>query len=297
MNDRFDIEYIHDLLHKNDIEPGLYIIATPIGNLSDITIRALNVLSISDLVYCEDTRVSKKLTSKYGIKCKLKSFHKFNSRSSINEVIQKLENNEVISLISDAGTPLISDPGFDLIQKCFENNINIYSIPGPTSVIASLVVSGISSDKFTFLGFFPRNNKYKKDFIDEISKSYHTTIFYESPKRVKKTLECLKDHINERKVSVIRELTKKYEQVIHGDIFEVLKKLDDYSEIKGEITIVVESYNQNINSVTDSFLINRIKSELKNNISLSQVSLKLSTNYNVSKRRVYQLGLTVKDIF
>ena len=143
---KFNFEYIHELLNNSSIEAGLYIIATPIGNLSDITIRALNILASSKLVYCEDTRVSKKLTSKYGINCKLKPFHKFNSKSIIPEIIRRLESNEIISLISDAGTPLISDPGIDLINECIEKNIRFYSIPGPSSVIGSLVASGMPTD-------------------------------------------------------------------------------------------------------------------------------------------------------
>ena len=159
MKEKFNFKYIHELLTNSSIEAGLYIIATPIGNLSDITIRALNILSLSKMVYCEDTRVSKKLTTKYGINCLLKPFHKFNSKSIIPEIIKKLENNEIISLISDAGTPLISDPGIDLINKCIEKNIKFYSIPGPTSVVASLVASGITTNNFTFLGFIPRIKK------------------------------------------------------------------------------------------------------------------------------------------
>ena len=177
--------------------------------MSDITIRALNILSSSKLVYCEDTRVSKKLTSKYGINCKLKPFHKFNSKSLINEIIKKLENNEIISLISDAGTPLISDPGNDLINKCIERNIRFYSIPGASSVIGSLIASGMPTDNFIFFGFVPRIKKDKKIFFERINSSLATSIFYESPKRIKSSINFCSEIIKNRKISIVRELTKK----------------------------------------------------------------------------------------
>ena len=158
MKSKFNTEFINQLLNKENIEAGLYIIATPLGNLSDITIRSLNILSISSIVYCEDTRVSKKLTSKFGISCKLKPFHKYNFIKILPEIIYKLQNGEIISLISDAGTPLISDPGFELVRECRENNIEVYSIPGPSAVTTAISVSGFNN-KYLFYGFFPEKKK------------------------------------------------------------------------------------------------------------------------------------------
>lgn len=297
MSKKFDYEYIHELLNNLSIEAGLYIIATPIGNLSDITIRALNILASSKLVYCEDTRVSKKLTSKYGINCKLKPFHKFNSKSLIPEIIRKLENNEIISLISDAGTPLISDPGYDLINKCIERNIRFYSIPGASSVIGSLIASGMPTDNFTFLGFVPRIKKDKKIFFEKINSSLATSIFYESPKRVKSSINLCSEIIKNRKISIVRELTKKNEEIIHGDIIFVKKLLDKKQEIKGEITIIIEPTKEIRKQYDDFFLIKKIEKELTKNKPLSQISTEISDTYNVSKRRVYQLCLDLKDKF
>ena len=294
---KFNFEYIHELLNNSSIEAGLYIIATPIGNLSDITIRALNILASSKLVYCEDTRVSKKLTSKYGINCKLKPFHKFNSKSLINEIIKKLENNEIISLISDAGTPLISDPGNDLINKCIERNIRFYSIPGASSVIGSLIASGMPTNNFTFLGFVPRIKKDKKIFFERINSSLATSIFYESPKRIKSSINLCSEIIKNRKISIVRELTKKNEEIIDGDIISVKKILDKREEIKGEITIIIEPTKETKKEYDDFFLTKKIEMELTKNKPLSQISAEISDIYNVSKRRVYQLCLDLKDKF
>ncbi len=297
MKEKFNFKYIHELLTNPSIEAGLYIIATPIGNLSDITIRALNILSSSKMVYCEDTRVSKKLTSKYGINSVLKPFHKFNSKSLIPEIIKKLENNEIISLISDAGTPLISDPGNDLINKCIEKNIKFYSIPGPTSVIASLVASGITTNNFTFLGFIPRVKKDQKIFFEGVNSSKNTSIFFESPKRIKSSISSLSEVIKNRKISIVRELTKKNEEIIRGDISEICKILNSKNNIKGELTIIVESAPKDTKEIDDVFLKKLIMKELNKSRPLSRISTEISEKNNVSKRRVYQLCLSLKDKF
>ena len=297
MKEKFNFKYIHELLTNPSIEAGLYIIATPIGNLSDITIRALNILSSSKMVYCEDTRVSKKLTSKYGINSVLKPFHKFNSKSLIPEIIKKLENNEIISLISDAGTPLISDPGNDLINKCIEKNIKFYSIPGPTSVIASLVASGITTNNFTFLGFIPRVKKDQRIFFEGVNSSKNTSIFFESPKRIKSSISSLSEVIKKRKISIVRELTKKNEEIIRGDISEICKILNSKNNIKGELTIIVESAPKDTKEIDDVFLKKLIMKELNKSRPLSRISTEISEKNNVSKRRVYQLCLSLKDKF
>ena len=265
--------------------------------MSDITLRALNILASSELVYCEDTRVSKKLTSKYGINCKLKPFHKFNSKSLIPKIIKRLENNEIISLISDAGTPLISDPGNDLINECIEKNIKFFSIPGPTSVIASLVASGMTENNFTFLGFIPRIKKNQKAFFEEIISSNTTTIFFESPKRIKSSISFLSEVIRNRKISIVRELTKKNEEIVRGDISEISELLNSKKNIKGELTIIVEPAPEKEKEIDDIFLIKLIEKELSKSKPLAQISREISEKNNVSKRRVYQLCLSLKGKF
>jgi 16S rRNA (cytidine1402-2'-O)-methyltransferase len=174
-----------DQLNKKNFLPGLYIVSTPIGNLADISVRALSLLSLSNLILCEDTRNSKKLIMKYGIKSTLKAFHKFNSTKEIPNILNKLKEGFIVSIISDAGTPLISDPGESIVQKCIDEKIPIFSVPGASSVLGGIVLSGMDTSKFTFLGFMPQIKKLKEQFLERIIFSQETLIIYESPKRIK----------------------------------------------------------------------------------------------------------------
>ena len=176
-----NIDYIHKILNYEDIESGLYIVPTPIGNLGDITLRSLKVLYCVDLIICEDTRVSRKLTSKYNIKTSLMPFHKFNSKKVIPKIIEKLKNSKSIALISDSGTPIISDPGSDLIRESSVQDINIFSLPGPSASIASYVTSNFATSTFSFKGFFPRQMKEILNIINYIQRNESPTIFFESP--------------------------------------------------------------------------------------------------------------------
>ena len=296
MKSKFNTEFIYQLLNKENIEAGLYVIATPLGNLSDITIRSLNILSTSSIVYCEDTRVSKKLTSKFGINCKFKPFHKYNFKKVLPEIIYKLQNGEIISLISDAGTPLISDPGFELVRECRENNIEVYSLPGPSAVIASLVASGLPTNNFTFLGFFPRTNKEIKKFLKKTSESLETIIFFESPKRLLKTIKLISNELNNRKIAIVRELTKKNEEIIYGDCSMVIDKLNNHKKIKGEVTIVVSPSNEKtIKTITDKELLSLIKKRIKYNYSIQDLSNELSKQLGIPRRRIYQMALKLKN--
>ena len=290
MNNNFDVKFINDRLNGENIESGLYVVATPIGNLSDITIRALSIISSSNLVLCEDTRISKKLTSKYGIKCSMRSFHQHNSKKMINVVLPKLKSNQIISLISDAGTPTISDPGSDLIQACIENNIKVCSIPGPSAVIGSLVSSGISTEQFSFLGFVPRNRKAKKIFHERISNSRETIIFFESPKRILKTLTDLQIFIEDRKVALVRELTKKNEEIINGNIINVLKNLEKREKILGEITVIISACTfKNLTEISDQQILDFAEDLKIEKLGISTIAKLTASKYKVSKRRVYQL--------
>ena len=231
---------IIDQINKDNFLPGLYVVSTPIGNLADITIRALSVLSLSSIILCEDTRTSKKLTIKYGIKNTLKAFHKFNSTKEIPNILRKLKEGLIVSIISDAGTPLISDPGESLVKKCIEEKIPIYSIPGASSVLGSIVVSGIDTSKFTFLGFFPQIKKLKENFLERIMYSSESIIIFESANRLKKLLLHLINEVPNRKIAVIRELTKRNEEVVRGVPQFIYDQFNDRINIKGEITLVIE---------------------------------------------------------
>ncbi|MDA9591728.1 16S rRNA (cytidine(1402)-2'-O)-methyltransferase [Pelagibacteraceae bacterium] len=280
---------IIDQLNKNNFLPGLYIVSTPIGNLADISIRALSVLSLSSLILCEDTRNSKKLISKYGIKNRLKAFHKFNSTKEIPNILSKLRDGMIISIISDAGTPLISDPGETLVSNCINENIPIYSIPGASSVLGSVVISGIDTSKFTFLGFMPQINKLREQFLDRIIYSNETLVIYESPKRLKKTLQYFTINIPDRKIAVIRELTKKNEEVVRGTSKFLLDIFNNRINIKGEITLVIEGTELNKKNQFNQNEIMALISLYKETLSDKDIIIKISNKLNISKRLVYQL--------
>ena len=217
----------------------LYIVPTPIGNLEDITLRSINVLIDSDLVLCEDTRRSKILMSHYKINTQLKSFHKFNEHKEVDSIVDQIKQGKKISLISDAGTPGISDPGFLIVRTCIESEIEIECLPGATAFVPALINSGIPSDKFVFEGFLPVK-KGRKTRLEMLSNEKRTMIFYESPHKILKTLNDFKLNFgSERKISISRELTKVYEENIRGTVEEVISFFGD-KKIKGEIVIVVE---------------------------------------------------------
>ena len=221
----------------------LYIVPTPIGNLEDFTFRAINILMDVDLILCEDTRRSKKLLIHYNIETPLRSHHKFNEHKEIGKIVDKILSGEKIALISDAGTPGISDPGFLAVRTCLENNIEVECLPGATALIPALVNSGIPFDKFVFEGFLPVK-KGRKTKLEKLSEEERTMIFYESPHKLLKTL---KDFCNSfgpaRKVSISRELTKIYEETIRLSLEDAIKLFTE-KPLKGEFVIVVEGYKK-----------------------------------------------------
>jgi len=219
----------------------IYIVPTPIGNLDDITLRAINVLKDVDLILCEDTRRSKKLLIHYEIETPLRSHHKFNEHQEVDIIIEKIKSGTKVALISDAGTPGISDPGYLIVRTCIQNNIEIDCLPGPTAFVPALINSGIPTDKFIFEGFLPVK-KGRKTRLEILCKEERTMIFYESPHKILKTLNDFLIHFgSNRKVSISRELTKIYEETIRGTIHSVLESLTEKS-IKGEIVVIVEGY-------------------------------------------------------
>lgn len=212
----------------------LFIIATPIGNLKDITLRALETLKSVDFIICEDTRKSQQLLSHYNIKKELISFHKFSDDSRVGLIIKRLFQGETAALITDAGTPAVSDPGGYLVSQAIKSKIEIIPIPGASAITVGLSISGFDTDKFLFLGFLPRK-KGRQKMIAKLKNQNLPIIFYESPYRVKKTLAELKNHLSDREVVVCRELTKKFETIYRGKISEIL----DIIKEKGEFTIII----------------------------------------------------------
>jgi len=217
----------------------LYIVPTPIGNLDDITIRGLKILETVDLILCEDTRRSKRLLNHFNIESKLRSHHKFNEHKEVQFIVEKIKKGQDVALISDAGTPGISDPGFLIVRTCLENNIDIECLPGATALIPALLISGISIEKFVFEGFLPVK-KGRKTRLDQLKEENRTMVFYESPHKLIRTLNDFSQTFGlDRKISVSRELTKIYEETVRGTISELINHYQEKSP-KGEFVIVLD---------------------------------------------------------
>ena len=278
--------------HKN-LEPEsrvLYIVGTPIGNLNDLSLRAINILKNVSLIACEDTRETKKIMRKFEITNNLISFNKHNSFKKISSIIKDLNSGKSIALVSDAGMPGICDPGEDLIKNAINNGINVICIPGPSAVLTALVSSGLPSSRFVFEGFLPKKNSERKKILLEISNNEKTTIFFESPKRLKKSLEELKYYCGgEREIQVFRELTKMFEEHIGKNINEILAFFEK-KEVLGEITVVVKG----ISKINDEFDKKTLKKELKElteaGLSLPAASRYLAKRNNLSKNFIYNLN-------
>lgn len=220
-------------------KPGLYLVPTPIGNLEDITLRALRVLKEVDVVLAEDTRTTGKLLQHFEIKADLKSYHIHNEHKTVATLIERMQQGETFALVSDAGTPGISDPGFLIARACIEDGIKVEVLPGANAFVPALLKSGLPCDSFVFDGFLP-HKKGKKTKIESLKEEKRTTIFYESPHRLMKSLEMMKELLGEdRKISVSRELTKIYEETVNGTVTEVIAYYLEHP-IKGEIVLVVE---------------------------------------------------------
>ena len=277
---------------KKEPESGyLYIVGTPIGNLSDLSYRAVNILKNVSLIACEDTRQTAKIMSKFDLKNNLISFNKHNSYNKIPKIIMDLKNMKSIALVSDAGMPSICDPGEDLVKEARLNEINIVCIPGPCAAITALVSSGLPSSKFTFEGFLPKKQSERGKILLEISRNEKTSIIFESPHRLIKLLYELKEYCGgHRQIRVLRELTKKFEQHIGDNIYEVINFFND-REVLGEITIVIEGRNKSKNNTpSDDYQIKRDLNDLTTaGLSLSAASKYLAKKNNIPKSDIYNM--------
>ncbi len=276
---------------KEEPENGiLYIVGTPIGNLSDISQRALNILQNVSLVACEDTRQTKKIMNKFNISNKLISFNKHNSLIKIPKIVKDLKEGKSIAIVSDAGMPGICDPGEDIARVVKAEGIDMICVPGACAAIAALVSSGFPSSKFVFEGFLPRKKIDREKILLEISKNEKTTIIYESPKRLSKLLKELFEFCGGyREIMVSRELTKKFEEHVGNNINEVIKFFSD-KEIIGEITIVVKGINKKRDLNPDKLIIKKDLNDLVNaGLSLSQASKYLAKRYGLRKSEVYNM--------
>ena len=277
---------------NNKFKSGLYIVSTPIGNLTDITLRAINILKKSDYILCEDTRISKNLLDKYEIKSKLISNHKFNEKKNLSKIKEILKSNCIVSLVSDAGTPSISDPGAILINECLINNIDVIPIPGASAVSSAVSISGFS-EKYFFYGFLPeKNNKLEEDF-EKFSKLDSCIVFFISPRKFNRSIKKIKHYFSERKILICREMTKYYEEYIRTEI----DKLEPFaSDPKGELTIVISEKikEKNKSKILKESDINNIK-KMINKLSIKDITDLISQNNNVPKKEIYNYCLKLKN--
>ena len=273
---------------KNKFNFGLYIVSTPIGNLSDITLRAIDVLKKSEYILCEDTRTSKKLLDKYKIKSKLISNHKFNEKKNINKIIEILKSEKIVSVISDAGTPAISDPGKIIINECVKKKINIYPIPGASAVSSAVSISGFS-EKYFFYGFFPQKKKDLLNDLKSLSNVDGSIIFFVSPNKINDSIEHIKTFFSGRKILICREMTKFFEEYIRIEVDD----LEPFQKIpKGELTLVISENTSYLVSLSESD-----KKKIKKMIQISSVRdiVDLITKEKkISKKEIYNYCLSLK---
>jgi 16S rRNA (cytidine1402-2'-O)-methyltransferase len=271
----------------------LYIVSTPIGNLEDITLRALRILREVDIIACEDTRVTKKLIFHHQILKPLTSYHEHNEREKAEELVTLLESGKTIALVSDAGTPGVSDPGYRLVKLASEKGIEIIPVPGPSAAIAALSVSGLPTSSFAFFGFLPKSGKKRRVFLEEIREHPQTLIFYESPNRILETLKGLLETLGDRQVSVSRELTKMFEETLKGSITKVITVLGERNKLKGEFTVVVEGKSDGEKDATSNIIEKELRTFREKGFSLKDSVKEVSQNYKVSKSKVYKEALKV----
>lgn len=266
-----------------DGTPTVYLIPTPIGNLEDITIRAVNTLKEVAVIFSEDTRVTSLLLNHLGIKKKLIANHEFNEQENIDKLLEYLKNNNNVGIVTDRGTPVISDPGYGLVKAAIDNNFNVVALPGPTALIPALITSGLSPSPFLFYGFLNSKESKRIKELENLKKEKATLIFYESPHRLEKTLENIKNVLGNRLVSISREMTKKYEEVIRGNIEDILAS---FNNIKGEFVIVVQGNTDNVD-YTQISVIEHVNSYIKEGLAVNDAIKMVAKDRNVNKKEIY----------
>ena len=284
---------IENLKSANRVfKKSLYLVSTPIGNLNDISLRAIETLKRSDYILCEDTRISKNLLEKYQIESNLIANHKFNEKKNVVKIIKLINQGSLISLISDAGTPSISDPGSILVNECIKNNINIIPIPGASAVISAVSISGFS-EKFFFYGFFPEKDKILKEDLENLSKLNSSIVFFISPKKINKNIPLIKKNFIGRKILICREMTKFYEEYKRSKV-EDLEPLK--SNLKGELTIVIsEKIHDKKASQTLDESDKRLIKAMINKLSTKEITDLIIRKNDISKKIIYDYCLKIKD--
>ncbi len=279
-------------LNNNKFKPGLYCVATPIGNMGDITFRAIKILQESDLILCEDTRVTKKILQKFEINKKLISNHKFNEKKNLEKVLEILKNNKIVSLVSDAGTPAVSDPGRILVKECIKNGIDIFPLPGASAVSAAISISGFS-DNFYFCGFLPEKQSQIKKLFKNLSLLESSIIFFISPNKLHKRIDDIKEFFFNRDIIICREISKYHEEYIRTSVRELSNV--NFSR-KGEITVIISEPRKeklSFNELKESD--KREINQLIKKMSIKDIVKKISNNKEVSKKLIYNYCLEKKN--
>jgi len=277
---------------NNGLKKGaLYVVATPIGNLEDISMRAIRVMKESDIIAAEDTRHTKIMLNYFQISTPLISLHEHNEKEKSALIIEKIKAGKDIVYVTDAGTPCISDPGYFLISKAHHENIQVIPVPGPSAVIAALSVSGFPADSFVFCGFLPARQNDRKKYLQILKIEERTIVFYESPMRIKASLNDLRDILGNREIVLAREITKKFEEIRRGDISSIIDELTG-RKIKGEITIIIKGEKIAATPLSDEEIKQRITEMQKNSdLSLRDAVAAVASDTGVSKKRVYEIGI------
>ena len=266
-----------------DGKPTLYIVPTPIGNMEDITIRALNILKEADVIFSEDTRVTNQLLKHFDIKKRLISSHLYNENNNQDKEINYLKEGKTVALVSDRGTPLISDPGYILVKNAIDNGYNVVCLPGATALIPAFVMSGLGDGPFTFYGFLNSKESKRKKELEELKENKFTIIFYEAPHRITKTLENIKEIFGNRKASIAREISKKYEEIIRGNIEDLIIASEN---IKGEIVLIVEG-NHEEKDYSELSIIDHINIYLKEGKDSKEAIKSVAKDRGIPKSEVY----------
>jgi len=273
---------------------SLYIVPTPIGNLEDITFRAVRVLKEVDLIAAEDTRHTQVLLNHYDIRTAVTSYHEHNERAKARELVEQLRQGRSIALLSDAGTPMISDPGYRLVVEAIRAGVQVIPLPGPSAVTAALSAAGLPTDRFGFEGFLPAKKSERRSALEALKKDTKTLIFYEAPHRLKETLADMAEIFGDREVAIGREISKVHEEFLRGALREILATIEQQT-VRGEITLVVQGATSGA-PVTEEGVISEIRQLAENGMRVKEISELVGAHHGISKREVYRLALRVKNL-
>ena len=277
----------------DSLGPGLYIVATPIGNLGDMTLRGLATLAAADTVLCEDTRITARLLERYAIRVPLSSYHEHNAAKVRPGILARLKDGACIALVSDAGMPLVSDPGYRLVREAVAEGIPVTACPGPSAVLTGLALSGLPSDRFAFFGFMPQKSGERKRLLAEVAALRATLVFFDSPHRIQDTLADVAAALPGRQVAVARELTKLHEEVLRGSAQEVAAQLAQRAAVKGEITLLLGPPEAEAQAMREEDLAAAIAEALKTH-SASRAAAEIARRHGLSKKEIYDRILALK---